>query len=81
MKKWTLEQLIEIGKQSPRKGDKGIDELKREIKWYLDMCEQQGSKKNIYTTLEWYVNLANTEDLLFNAKQVYSCWELINEIE
>ena len=78
MRKLTLEQLIEIGRNAPRNGEFGITACKKEIKFFIEMSKRQGKEKSLYELLEVYVERANT-DAFFNAIMVYACWELINE--
>lgn len=78
MRKLTLEQLIEIGRNAPRNGDFGITSCKKSIKDFIEMCKGHGNEKSLYELLGVYVERANT-DAFFNAIMVYACWELINE--
>lgn len=81
MKKFTLEELIEIGKGASDDGEYGLNACKEEIKWFLEMCKRHGKEKSLYELLGAYVERTNTRDLIFYATHVYACWQLINGIE
>ena len=80
MKKFTLEQLIEVGKSAPRKGEFGIDSCKREIRRFIEMGKQKFNiDHNLYELLGIYVERVK-DDVIYGATMVYACWELINEL-
>lgn len=78
MKKITLEQLLEAGKNAPRNGEFGITSCKKSIKAFIEMRKRQGKEMSLYELLGVYVERAKTIDEVYNATMVYACWELIN---